>query len=57
MLEALFSIHVIGPLKCDPPSPHPPPLFPKKCFPQREKTLYEADLPANSYHQLHLQKS
>ena len=57
MLEALFSIHVIGPLKCDPPSPHPPPLSPKKCFPQREKTLYEADLPANSYHQLHLQKS
>ena len=57
MLEALFSIHVIGPLKCDPLSHHPSSPPPKKCFPQREKTLKEADLPANSFHQLNLQKS
>ena len=40
MLEGLFSIHIISPLKCDPPSPHPSSTPPpkKKCFPQRENT-------------------
>ena len=40
MLEGLFSIHIISPLKCDPPSPHPssaPP--PKKNASLRERIL------------------
>ena len=54
MLEGLFSIHVIIPFKCDPPSSHctPPPLPPKKMLPSERERLNEADLPPNSYHHI-----
>ena len=39
MLEALFSIHVIGPLKCDPLSPHPSFPPPQKKLPSERENF------------------
>ena len=45
MLEALFSIHIIGPLKCDPPSPHPSSPPPQKNAFLGERKLYMKQIP------------